>query len=258
MRAKILVVDDEPDVKKMILSRFRKRIADNELSFYFAGNGVEALKVLQEETSIGVILTDINMPVMDGLTLLSKLLELGRPYKAVIVSAYEDMGNIRTAMNLGASDFISKPIDFKDFEKILDKMVEEYLTLLYYQAETAINRLAFVSFSLIVVHDKPFATCVIFPKAPMLQVLKKEHNKEKLSAEEILSLAAMKKDLERAIKELNEKFDKEAHIHDYRFILDNVEPGHISPTMKIRRNYLLDKYQKEISEMYPARVTHQH
>lgn len=133
MGTKVLIVDDEPDVEKMILSKFRKRINSKELEFFFACNGTEALSVLQENPTIGVILTDINMPVMDGLTLLGKLLDLGRAYKAVVVSAYEDMGNIRTAMNRGASDFITKPIDFNDFEQTLNKMIAEYTTLFYFQ-----------------------------------------------------------------------------------------------------------------------------
>lgn len=133
MTIKVLIVDDEPDVEKMIMSKFRKRISSKELEFYFAGNGSEALDVLQANPAIGVIMTDINMPVMDGLTLLGKLLGLGRVYKAVVVSAYEDMGNIRTAMNHGASDFITKPIDFQDFEQTLDKMISEYASLFYFQ-----------------------------------------------------------------------------------------------------------------------------
>lgn len=133
MTTKVLIVDDEPDVEKMIMSRFRRRIANNELEFFFAANGEEALSVLVKNPTIGVVLTDLNMPIMDGLTFLGKLLELGRAYKAVVVSAYEDMGNIRTAMNYGASDFLTKPIDFVDFEKTLEKMILEYNNLYYFQ-----------------------------------------------------------------------------------------------------------------------------
>lgn len=133
MATKVLVVDDEPDVERMILAKFRRRINSKELEFYFAANGAEALTVLEKEPSIGIILTDINMPVMDGLALLGNLLNLGRVYKAVVVSAYEDMTNIRTAMNRGASDFITKPIDFVDFEKTLEKTIEEYKNLFYYK-----------------------------------------------------------------------------------------------------------------------------
>lgn len=125
MPTKILVVDDEPDIEAMILSVFRKTINSGELEFYFAGNGEEALSILEKEPSIGVILTDLNMPVMDGLTLLSKLLDLGRSYKAVVVTAYEDMSNIRAAMKYGASDFITKPIDFVDFVETLNTLIEE-------------------------------------------------------------------------------------------------------------------------------------
>ena len=90
------------------------------LNFYFAHNGIEALKILQTEQQSGqkvdLVLTDINMPEMDGLTLLAKLPEIDPTLKAVVVTAYGDMANIRTAMNQGAFDFLIKPIDFKDVE----------------------------------------------------------------------------------------------------------------------------------------------
>lgn len=117
----ILVVDDEVEVQRLFQQRFRKRIQSGELAFQFASNGVEALKVLQENTSISMILTDIRMPEMDGLSLISKLVELEAPPKAVVLSAYGDMQNIRMAMNYGAFDFITKPIDFTDLEITIDK-----------------------------------------------------------------------------------------------------------------------------------------
>ena len=113
MPAKILVVDDEPDLQLMINQKFRKQVRDNELSFTYAKSGVEALQKLRENGEMDVVLTDINMPEMDGLTLLAKLNEQYPLLKAVIVSAYGDMANIRMALNRGAFDFVTKPIDRK-------------------------------------------------------------------------------------------------------------------------------------------------
>ena len=116
MAVKILVVDDEPDLELLILQKFRKKIAAKEFEFFFALNGVEALKKLEAIPDLSIILTDINMPEMDGLTLLAHLHQIDRPYKAIVISAYGDMSNIRSAMNKGASEFITKPIDFQDLE----------------------------------------------------------------------------------------------------------------------------------------------
>jgi sigma-B regulation protein RsbU (phosphoserine phosphatase) len=128
MPAKILVVDDEPDLQLMISQKFRKQVRDNELHFAYAKSGVEALQKLQENGETDVVLTDINMPEMDGLTLLAKLNEQYPLIKAVIVSAYGDMANIRTALNRGAFDFVTKPIDFDDLEATLKKTILQALT----------------------------------------------------------------------------------------------------------------------------------
>lgn len=121
MPTKILVVDDEPDLELIIRKKFRKKIQEKEFQFDFAQNGVEALEKLQANPEIDLVLSDINMPKMDGLTLLGKLNSFNSILKAVIVSAYGDMKNIRTAMNLGAFDFLTKPIDFEDLEITLHK-----------------------------------------------------------------------------------------------------------------------------------------
>jgi len=122
---RILVVDDEPDLESLISQRFRKRIRSEDLSFVFAGHGEEALAKLQEHGNLDIVLTDINMPVMDGLTLLSRLREGHPQVRSVVVSAYGDMQNIRTALNRGAFDFVTKPIDFQDLEITLDKAIED-------------------------------------------------------------------------------------------------------------------------------------
>jgi sigma-B regulation protein RsbU (phosphoserine phosphatase) len=135
MTVKILVVDDEPDVPLLIRQRFRKDIQEKRLDFRFAGNGVEALRVIEQEPDIGIVLSDINMPEMDGLTLLSELTGRGPLPKAVIVSAYGDMENIRVAMNRGAFDFLTKPIDFRDLQATVEKTSQE-LALIRQALET--------------------------------------------------------------------------------------------------------------------------
>jgi len=122
--AKILVVDDEVDLETLIKQKFRQKIREREYEFVFAINGQDALEKLQQHPDTDVILCDINMPVMDGLTLLSRLKEGNSLAKAVIVSAYGDMDNIRTAMNRGAFDFITKPVNFEDLELTVQKTIQ--------------------------------------------------------------------------------------------------------------------------------------
>jgi phosphoserine phosphatase RsbU/P len=127
---KILVVDDETDMEPMIRQKFRRHIRDKTYDFEFAFNGVEALEKIIEFPEIGIILSDINMPEMDGLTLLSRLKELQNPgLKTVIISAYGDMDNIRTAMNRGAYDFITKPVNFEDLEVTINKTLAEIVSI---------------------------------------------------------------------------------------------------------------------------------
>ena len=121
MTARILVVDDEPDLETLIQQKFRHQIRDGTVSFLFARDGVEALAALKTNHDIDLVVTDINMPRMDGLTLLQKLQETEEKLSTIIVSAYGDMSNIRTAMNRGAFDFVTKPIDFLDFETTITK-----------------------------------------------------------------------------------------------------------------------------------------
>lgn len=125
MATNILVVDDEPDLEVLLRQKFRKQIRDGVYNFAFARNGVEALSELKRNPEIEVVLTDINMPEMDGLTLLIKLSELDLLLRAVVVSAYGDLANIRTAMNRGAFDFLTKPIDFDDLDVTVEKTVRQ-------------------------------------------------------------------------------------------------------------------------------------
>ncbi|WP_420639176.1 PP2C family protein-serine/threonine phosphatase [Candidatus Poriferisocius sp.] len=121
---KILVVDDEPDLEPLILQRMRRHIRSNEYEFVFAPNGVEALNMLNADQTIDMVLSDINMPKMDGLTLLQQLPGVDPNLRAVIISAYGDMDNIRTAMNRGAFDFVTKPIDFDDLKITIGRTLD--------------------------------------------------------------------------------------------------------------------------------------
>lgn len=121
--AKILVVDDEMDLEVLIKQKFRQKIREHKYEFLFAGNGKQALEQIEKNADLDIVLSDINMPEMDGLTLLSKINEQNSLLKAVIVSAYGDMDNIRTAMNRGAFDFVTKPVNFEDLELTMEKTI---------------------------------------------------------------------------------------------------------------------------------------
>jgi len=119
-----MVVDDETDLEMLIKQKFRKQIRQNEYEFLFAINGQDALDKLDANPGVDIVLSDINMPEMDGLTLLSRLHESKPLIKSVIVSAYGDMDNIRVAMNRGAFDFITKPINFEDLTITMEKTLK--------------------------------------------------------------------------------------------------------------------------------------
>jgi adenylate cyclase len=121
MTATILVVDDEPDLEALVLQKFRRQVREGLVSFMFARDGLEALQSLEEHPHVDLVVADINMPRMDGLSLLAKLQESEDKKSTIILSAYGDMSNIRTAMNRGAFDFLTKPIDFADLEATIDK-----------------------------------------------------------------------------------------------------------------------------------------
>ena len=145
------MVDDEPDLEMLVRQKFQRQIASGELEFVFALNGEQALEKLAADQGLDIVVSDINMPVMDGLTLLSNLVGYGRPLKTIIVSAYDDMPNIRIAMNRGAYDFLTKPIDFIDLGTTLARtrreletiragiQAQEHLTLLHSELEIAMR-----------------------------------------------------------------------------------------------------------------------
>ena len=155
MKTKILVVDDEADLELLIKQKFRRKIRESAYDFVFAGNGQEALERLRDHPDVDIVLADINMPVMDGLTLLGRLPEAAPVTKTVMVSAYGDMQNIRAAMNGGAFDFVCKPVDFNDLELTIEKTashvrqlrdtmraIQENNILKMYVDETVINFMA--------------------------------------------------------------------------------------------------------------------
>lgn len=121
--SKILVVDDETDLEVLMRQRMRRSIRKGRFEFVFARNGVEALERLREN-DFDVVLSDINMPEMDGLTLLQQIPEVDPDVRSVIVTAYGDIDNIRSAMNRGAFDFITKPIDFRDLRATIERALE--------------------------------------------------------------------------------------------------------------------------------------
>ena len=126
MPVKILSVDDEMDLELLLTQYFRRKIRKGEYEFVFAHNGLEALTMMVKHPDIEIILSDINMPEMDGLTLLAKVNEMRNPaLKVIMVSAYGDMGNIRQAMNNGAFDFATKPIDLDDLSVTIEKAIDQ-------------------------------------------------------------------------------------------------------------------------------------
>ncbi len=138
MPIKILSVDDEQDLELLLTQYFRRKIRKGEYEFLFAHNGLEALTALVRNPDTEIVLSDINMPEMDGLTLLARINEMRNPaLKCIMVSAYGDMGNIRQAMNNGAFDFATKPIDLDDLSVTIEKAVEQIAYIKRMQAEHA-------------------------------------------------------------------------------------------------------------------------
>jgi len=122
---RILIVDDEPDILPLMTQRLRGLVKEGICDLEFASNGAEALEKIKNDRTIDLVLTDINMPEMDGLTLLSRINEMNSVIKSVVISAYGDMSRIRTAMNNGAFDFLTKPLEINDFKATIDKSLKE-------------------------------------------------------------------------------------------------------------------------------------
>jgi adenylate cyclase len=173
--AKILVADDETDLEVLIKQKFRQKIREQQYEFFFAINGNDALNKIAQHPDIDIVLSDINMPEMDGLTLLSRLAESSPLIKAVIVSAYGDMDNIRTAMNRGAFDFITKPINFEDLSLTMEKTIrhvgqirdtiraiKENNILKMYVDETVLKFMSSREFETSLMHNESVEATVVF------------------------------------------------------------------------------------------------
>ena len=137
---RILVVDDEPDLEQLVRQRMRREIRSGQFVMEFAHNGLEALAKLDQQDRFDIVLSDINMPQMDGLELLERIPNVDPDVRAVVVSAYGDMKNIRTAMNRGAFDFVTKPIDFGDLRVTIDRTLEN--SVVWKQAMESRDQLA--------------------------------------------------------------------------------------------------------------------
>lgn len=173
--SKILVVDDETDLEVLIKQKFRQKIRDHQYEFVFAINGRHALEQLEQHADVDIVLSDINMPEMDGLTLLTRLNEQNGLLKSVIVSAYGDMENIRTAMNRGAFDFITKPVNFEDLELTMEKTIKhvcqmketmkaikENNILKMYVDETVLNFMGSREFESAIMQNETVEATVVF------------------------------------------------------------------------------------------------
>src|SRR6202021_2434919 len=147
MTARIPVGDGETGLEGLIQQKFRHQIRDGAVSFLFAGDGFDALAVLKSNRDVDMVVTDINMPRRDGLLLLQKLQENEEKLSTIIVSAYGDMANIRTAMNRGAFDFLTKPIDFLDLETTIAKTIRHIEVLRQAQRRQAAGGRAHASLS---------------------------------------------------------------------------------------------------------------
>lgn len=166
---KILVVDDEPDLEHLVRQRMRRDVRAGHYEFVFAYNGIEALEVLNADPDIDMVLSDINMPRMDGLTLLEQMPKVDPDLRAVIVSAYGDMKNIRTAMNRGAFDFVTKPIDFQDLRVTIERTLEHLK--LWREAVASRDKLVALQNELRVAHEMQQSILPkIFPDKPEYQV----------------------------------------------------------------------------------------
>ena len=166
---KILVVDDEPDLERLGLQQMRREIRHRKYEFVFAHNGVEALEQLGRDRGIDLVVSDINMPKMDGLTLLEKIPDVHPDVRSVIVSAYGDMKNIRTAMNRGAFDFVTKPIDFADLRVTIERTLRNLIA--WREATESREKLLAIQKELDVARKMQQSILpTVFPEGPLYQV----------------------------------------------------------------------------------------
>lgn len=210
----ILVVDDEIDLEPLLLNWFRRKIKDSTYAFHFAHNGYEALTILRNEPAIDLLLLDINMPEMDGLTLLTKLPAVNPLLLVVMVSAYGDMGNIRTAMNRGAFDFVCKPIVFDDLEITIEKTARQVRQLRESHQLKVIDELKTRFFDNIT-HE--FRTPLTLILAPVEQLLKRFQD----SADLQRSLGMVERNARQLLRLINQLLD-----------LAKLESGHLTISLQ--------------------------
>jgi CheY-like chemotaxis protein len=124
MSVSILVVDDETDVAELFRQHFRREARNGTYVMHFANSGDEALQLLGEaiEPDLLAILSDINMPGMDGLQLLGEIKQRFPDLPVMMVTAYGDNGRRRRASELGAAEFITKPVDFAQLKERLRQL----------------------------------------------------------------------------------------------------------------------------------------
>lgn len=121
MKMNLLLVDDEPDAIELFRQKFRKELRRGDYDIRFAPSGAEALQVLDENGALHplVLLSDINMPGMTGLELLAEVKTRWPDLEVIMVTAYGDEDNRRRAREAGASDFVTKPVDFQELKQKL-------------------------------------------------------------------------------------------------------------------------------------------
>ncbi|MDR2417149.1 MAG: SpoIIE family protein phosphatase [Holosporales bacterium] len=119
--ARVLIVDDESDTELLFTQKFHRQVAEQQYTLFFATNGVEALKILEETPDMDIVITETHLPIMDGLTLIGHVTEKYPLIRPIVISAYSDLANLRAAMNKGAHDFVLKPVDFEDLQATIDK-----------------------------------------------------------------------------------------------------------------------------------------
>jgi signal transduction histidine kinase/AraC-like DNA-binding protein len=206
----ILVVDDEVDLEPLLRGRFRRQIQQQIYTFLFARNGRQGLALIREQPAIDLILLDIQMPEMDGLALLNELATLNVLIGTVMVSAYGDMNNIRTAMNRGAFDFVTKPIDFTDLSLTIEKTARYVQQLRESQQLKIISELKSRFFDNIT-HE--FRTPLTLILSPIEQILQRPPEPQELRK----SLLMVERNAQQLLRLINQLLD-----------LAKLESGHLT------------------------------
>lgn len=125
---RVLMVDDEPDLDLLIQQRFRKSVKEGNLELSFARHGLDAIDHINDAASPSkrphIIVTDLNMPEMNGIELLMHVKKSYPEILVYIMSAYSDQDSVRTAKNAGAAGFLFKPLNFSELEAIINGLMK--------------------------------------------------------------------------------------------------------------------------------------